>query len=287
MATLVLVHVGDKFPEYINHCISQIRSITKIPVQVLISKKHAEKISSNVELFFLEEIPKSENHKKFESFWQIIETTFPGDRSFWKYTMQRFFYLYDHVLNKSLTDVFHIENDNLIYLDFLENLESFRQKQMWCVMDAKDRCIPSFLYFKDHNILHKLTETCILKTTSGLLDMELLAKFRDMNINDVGLLPIVKDYVDEIDPVFFENVKLFNCLFDVACVGQYVGGVDQHNKHNKDINTEGFINEKSVIKCNKMKFEFRNNKPYLNDIPMVNLHIHSKDLKRWATFTDN
>ena len=120
--------------------------------------------------------------------------------------------------------------------------------------------------------------------------MELLAKFRDMNINDVGLLPIVKDYVDEIDPVFFENVKLFNCLFDAACVGQYVGGVDQHNKHNKhnkDINTEGFINEKSVIKCNKMKFEFRNNKPYLNDIPMVNLHIHSKDLKRWATLTDN
>jgi hypothetical protein len=277
MPTLILVHIGDKFSDYINDCILQIQSVTSISIQVLINKQHAEKISSGVQIFFLEDIPKSENHKKFESMSKL-NSTFRG--GFWKFATQRFFYLYDHVLNKNLTDVFHIENDNLIYMDFLEKLEIFQKKNMWCVMDSQNRCIPSFLYFKNSDILYKLTESCLNNSIKGLTDMESLAIFRHLNKNEVGLLPIVKDYIDIIDPDFFENIIYFNCIFDAACVGQFIGGVDPNNKTG---DTTGFINETSIIKCNKVKIYFRDNKPYLNDVPMANLHIHSKDLKRWTS----
>jgi hypothetical protein len=79
--------------------------------------------------------------------------------------------------------------------------------------------------------------------------------------------------------MFTRHAKEFNCLFDAAAVGQYIGGVDPRNISG---NTIGIINETSVFKCNKAKVQWINNIPHLNNLPLVNLHIHSKDLKRWS-----
>jgi hypothetical protein len=276
MTQLILVHVGDSFPEYINTCIAQINSVTEIPVHVLISDQHVNKIKGCARAFPLHLIPKSEKHQQFER-GSKLDTTFRG--GFWKYAMLRFFYIYDHMMAHSLTDVFHIEYDNLIYVDFTAFLSVFQTRPMWCVMDAPTRCIPSFLYFREADILRRLLDTCLESAAKGTNDMMALAEFRNRN-DEVGTLPIIKDYVERIDTMYSLNTDKFNCLFDGAAIGQYIGGVDPRNIPG---DTRGFINETTVIKCNKMTFEWRNKKPFLNGLPLVNLHIHSKDLTRWAS----
>jgi hypothetical protein len=83
-----------------------------------------------------------------------------------------------------------------------------------------------------------------------------------------------------IKSIFFENAYIFECLFDAAAVGQFIGGIDPRNV---DGDTIGYISEDSVIQCNKINIEWRNKCLFLNGLPLVNLHVHSKDLKRWMT----
>jgi len=274
MPTLILVHIGNHFPGYINDCISKIRSVSQVEIHVLISRIHFDKIEETVALFALEDIHVSSQTQLFEEKSNLDSQ---GRGGFWKYATMRFFYIYDYMTMMKLTDVFHIESDNLIYLDFLDKIEQFREKDMWCVMDSNTRCIPSFLYFKQPAIVSRLLDTCIDHSSRGSNDMSALADFRNNN-SEVGILPICGSYDDPINPMFYENASKFNCIFDAAAVGQYIGGVDPRNDSN---NTIGFINETSVIKCNKANVEWRDKKPYLNGLPLVNLHIHSKDLKRW------
>jgi hypothetical protein len=273
MPTLILVHIGSRFPEYINDCISQLQTITDISVHVLISRSHIDKIKGKVKVFPLEDIKVGEQRKKFEE-TSTLDKAFRG--GFWKYSTLRFFYIFDHMVSQGLRDVFHIENDNLIFVDFLKNIDQFREKSMWCIMDSKERCIPGFLFFRDLRIISNLLNTCIEEASKRKNDMFSLGKFRNDNMGQVGTLPIISSYIDPIDKMFYENVPKFQCLFDGAAVGQYIGGTDSGKK-----DTTGFINETCEFKCNKASIEWRDKKPYLNGMPLVNLHIHSKDLKRW------
>jgi hypothetical protein len=277
MPTLVLVHIGSHFPEYINDCIRQIQHTTNISIHVLIRSEHRDKLVSGIELYPLEDIPISDKRQEFERN-NCLDSTFRN--GFWKYAMMRFFYIYDHVVAQNLDDIFHIENDNLIYVDFMPKLSVFQSKPMWCVMDAKDRCIPSFLYFKNHTILRLLLDTCIECATHRINDMYALSKFKQSQPDLVGTLPIIKDYCDSIHPDFYQHADDFGFLFDAAAVGQYIGGVDPRNDSS---NTIGFINETCVVKCDKVKLEWNDKYLYVNTMPLVNVHIHSKDLKRWSS----
>ena len=272
---LVLVHIGNEFPSYMNDCIAQVNSVSNIPVHVLLERKHLPCLVGQYTAFPLDTLAINNLHKRFEDTTRLDRHMRGG---FWKYATERFFYLYSHIQKEGLTDVFHIENDNLVYTDFTEKLSIFQQKSMWCVLDAEDRCIPSFVYFKNAHILERLLHACVDFSAQGLNDMEILAKFQTENA-DVGCLPIIVNYAESIPLKFYEHADTFGCLFDGACVGQFIGGVDPRNTPG---NTCGFINEKSIIKCDKLTIEWRKT-PFLNSLPLVNLHIHSKDLNRWIS----
>jgi len=278
MPELILVHIGESFPDYLNTCIAQISSVSAIHVHVLVNRCNTERVKGAMTVFPLEMIPKDDLQTQFETQSQLDSSFRAG---FWKYTSLRFFYLYNYVKMAKLTDIFHIEYDNLIYYDIFQNIIPFRSKEMWCVMDAPNRCIPSFLYFKGLSIMERLLTTIIDSSARRMNDMQSLAVFYNKNRGEVGALPIVSVYVDPIDPLYYEHAAAFGHLFDGACIGQYVGGVDPRNQAG---DTVGFINETSVIKCNKMTVVFVDKKPVLNGIPLVNLHIHSKDLVRWISY---
>jgi hypothetical protein len=271
---LILIHIGEEFPMYMNDCIEQINSVSQIPVHVLINQKHIVSLSGNCTAVPLESIPIDELHQEFEDTTRLDPYSRGG---FWKYATKRFFYLYTYMNLHRLTDVFHIEYDNLIYLDFTPKLSVFQQKSMWCVLDAEDRCIPSFVYFKDEVILKRLLRCCIDGSSQGLNDMETLAQFQKEN-SDVGCLPIITNYCEPIPCHYYQHADAFGFLFDGACVGQYIGGVDPRNTPG---DTRGFINEKTIFQCDKAEVEWKEGKPYLNLFPLVNLHIHSKELTRW------
>jgi hypothetical protein len=135
MPTLVLVHIGKSFPEYINHCIAQVCAVTKIDIHVLVDAEHAHKIKGPVEIITLEDIPVSEKRTNFEKV-SMLDSNFRD--GFWKYAMMRFFYIYDHAISKNLTDIFHIENDNIIFVDLGEG-DNYGQIELYfqCVIEDK------------------------------------------------------------------------------------------------------------------------------------------------------
>jgi hypothetical protein len=177
---LILVHIGKTFPEYINTCISQIRAVSNIEIHILISNEHNNKIivKDNVNIIELESIPKSDKHIIFSKISRL-DTSFRS--GFWKYATMRFIYIYDYMFANNLTDVFHIEYDNLIYLDFTKQIDVFRTLPFWCVMDAPTRCIPSFIYMRDISICERLIDKVIDSASKNINDMYALAQFRNDN----------------------------------------------------------------------------------------------------------
>ena len=94
-------------------------------------------------------------------------------------------------------------------------------------------------------------------------------------------IKLIEDWIDSKKET--ENFDKFNCIFDAAAMGQYLGGI---NPKNVTHNTVGFINETCVIKYNQFKFIWITingiKRPFLKTgdsiIQIFNLHIHHKDL---------
>jgi hypothetical protein len=103
-----------------------------------------------------------------------------------------------------------------------------------------------------------------------------------------GLIQNLPIFVsDSSDPVkSFVSNGFQKYIFDAAAIGQYVGGVDPRNI---DGDTRGFVNETCVIKYNdEGEIGWRSyagfTRPFIKlygsgvEIPIFNLHIHSKAL---------
>ena len=227
----------------------------------------------NVDIIAAERIPQTPVHTEFLK-------TCTLQQGFWKSASERFFYIYDYCLWRNMYNILHLENDNLVYADLTKYLPQFLRKPFWAVFDAENRCIPSVVFIRHPKVMDELMALFVESAKHNENDMTTLAKFRQANSEYIGALPIIANYKEPIPARYTEHASLFGALFDGAAVGQYLGGVDTiHNKGNSD----GFINETTVFQCNKTQIEWRNQQPYMNGLPLVNLHIHSKDLQRWSS----
>lgn len=280
---LLLIHIGPTLPPYLFDCVRQIRFFTNVDIHILVQDSHIDTIKKlpfpSIIPVSIESIPISDHHTQF------IKTSRHNPHfreGFWRFTSERFFTLYDYAQSKKLSDIFHIENDNLIFLDFTTKLDLFRKKSIWAVFDHPVRCIPSFMYFKNWVAIKLILDTFLEGAMSGQNDMVSMAKFRTKYPNVVGALPIVtSSYPDAIPSQYYEYADAFGMVFDAAWLGQYIGGVDPRNMIG---DTRGFVNETCIATVDKVKLEWKHDdkglrRLYLNNLPVVNLHIHSKDLQ--------
>ena len=191
--------------------------------------------------------------------------------NFWLNTIKRFFYIEYIIKLYQLENVYHIENDVMIYKTLI--IPSNNDK-LTVVSDNPARVIASIMFIKNIQQISDLNtyiKSTITESTQFINDMELLGNYKNV------------DYFN-IDPDFGET-------YDGACFGQYIGGVDYRNLPEFDtypINKQllikytnglhGFINETSIIKPNNYTITKKNNKYYANNNLLVNLHIHSKQL---------
>jgi hypothetical protein len=197
---------------------------------------------------------------------------------FWHLCSLRLFYLYSYIKKNNLIDIIHLENDVLCY-ENLDNLkDKFIENKVYVPFDCDTRVVPSIIYIPNYIAFEPIIKTY----NFNLNDMENLSKFDE----DIILpLPIFINFNNHKITKLYNN---FNCIFDAAAIGQYLGGVDPNNISG---DTTGFINETCLIKYNNYKFEWIKNKdnllqPYLvvnnNYIQIINLHIHSKNLKKFS-----
>ena len=278
MTTIILVSVGT-FQDYIIDNITQLL-LLDFNVHVITNEKFFNKLhifSNNITKVNADELVLN---KHFDNYSRLDKSWRGG---FWHNTSKRFFLIYEYIKRNNITNVFHIENDVLLY----SKLNYKFDNKLYLVMHSKDKCIPSIIYIPSHDFLEML----IKNYKYHLNDMVNLAYFYNNNKNIIKTFPIIHNTTDM--GIYNENYNQFKSIFDGCAIGQYLGGIDPRNKSG---DTSGFINECTVgekdtpkITFDKYKFKWLKKDtyyfPYIeinnNFIPINNLHIHCKNLKQF------
>jgi hypothetical protein len=207
---------------------------------------------------------------------------------FWFSTTERFFFLQDYIENYNIEDFIHIENDVLIYGKIKDILTVLRSEyKIACVLNDDSRVIPSFLYLRK-----EIKEMCkfICDSNPSWNDMESLAHFR-YHSNNMKTLPVLPAIFNKKELVslngnkalnnseYTNNFDKFNCIFDAAALGQFLGGVDPLH----GMGDRSYINPHTVFQCTEHAVVWKNGCPYFDGIPIFNLHIHNKNLQKWMS----
>lgn len=316
---LIYVHIGNQLPECFLDNIYQTLLVNTNHINIYIVlndeliKDVQTQINSLNDVYFKKSqfniifIRNSliENHlsndNAYKTYIQTIKR-FNVDNfreEFWISTTKRFYYLLAVMQIFYLNDSFHIENDVILY----ENLNAIYKSienigKLNFVKDAPQRVIPSIIFMPNVNELEKL----IIFITDKLQNSNVF-------LNDMVLLAEYPDY--NSFNIFPDNQKCY--LFDGACIGQYIDGVDVKNIPNQPKNTNiykfenptrGFINETCMYKPNTTLFYKKlhvvndiniplnimlgdtnvNNSTITNIIP--NVHVHSKQLYKFSSVFD-
>jgi len=305
---LVFIHIGDELPPYINSCIHQTRLFNASDssvVWMMAKEKELGKIAdcSNLRKIPLESIEPSAEHIYFDKYY-----TNHNLNNFWKYTIERFFYLEELMRAQSLQNVFHIENDNLLYINLKDFLPVFVEnyKGMAVTLDCDYRVIPGFMFVRDSCPLVLLNQCINFMIRHNRNDMQILADFINSVQNDdvIQTLPILLPEYDK--PLrnlagytsmqrqrYINHFDKFQGIFDAAAIGQYMGGISPRNNP-QGHNTIGFINETSVFQPSCLDFKWELNEDGLKIpfarytlqnkwYPVFTLHIHSKDMGQFLS----
>jgi hypothetical protein len=268
------------FQEYILINIEQLIKLNHKNIYVITNRElfiYFNKYISNINLIDVNDLTENYNFD--------LNTTLDKNfrNGFWFLTSLRFFYIYELINKYNLEDVFHLENDVLIYYNFNEIINYINKNFMYIPFDSYKRNIASIIYIPDKKIFKNILDNYNFQIN----DMENFSYIK----NKTGLIQNFPIFIKNINlteeqKFVSENSEIFPFIFDAAAIGQYLGGVDPRNITG---NTEGFVNETCVIKYNNYKFLFKQidniKKPFIiienKEIPIFNLHIHSKNLSKF------
>lgn len=330
--SLVLVHIGCDVPDYLYDCLYQIlivshyktkvfvvlndevigefnRTIGGFNLDVFTDDFHFSNIVQPVPTSILRGVLQEDEH--YTRYNHTLRTKFSGFQDFrdgfWVSTTSRFFYI--HALMKlfCVKDLFHIENDIVMYENFQDILlylqgaiGSGNLDKICMVQDAPGRVIPSVLFFPTSQCLEALTKfiaDCIESSPVFLNDMDILGRYADK-------------YTFPCDPSVVPAPSPLPLIFDGAAIGQYLGGIDPKNidpaqfpklsSHSiRYANpTKGFVNETSTFKPSTCRFVMQPTQldhmrvpiktltmlypnkgtKQLQRFSVANAHIHSKQL---------
>jgi len=210
-----------------------------------------------------------------------------GREKIFIYSFERFFLLYNLIIQKNLENVFFMELDNLIYDNPVRWLHSFSKSEMSYMFFNYDRYASGICYIKSSFILNDFCEYIlyyIKESNKFMTEMQCLSDFYSMNKTRIQLLPIHwKDtkYPKEV----YETFPEYNSLFDAASMGIFIGGLDPH--HTNGVIVTGSKGSWSLVDYTGYSYKWELDSeqrkiPYVFDgtswLRINNLHIHSKQL---------
>ena len=220
----------------------------------------------------------------------VIVPGLKGREGLFIHSFERFFLLNNLMKLHTLSNVFFMELDNLVYEDPRVWLDTMSIKDMAYMFDNINRCSSGIAYIKSTPVLELFLQDCktfITTTTEFITEMTVLYTFWESHKDRVQLLPVY--WTDSSHPSQAnETFPLYNTLFDALPVGCMLGGIDPHH-------TNGVIKKGGRILWsyhNFTQYTYR----WLKDergrlVPSIlnpttsewirinNLHVHSKDLK--------
>jgi hypothetical protein len=272
MVSIVLVCLGN-FQEYIMTNIAQLLHLGHTDIHVITSSSIMHEFEPFASLVTIASADILEDEFQFNARSQLDKQFRSG---FWHYTSARLFVLYAYMKATGLYNVIHLENDVLIYHHC--STIQFEKRAIYMPFDTYSRNIASIMYIPDASILGDVLK--LYDYTKN--DMQNFANKPGL-IENLPICPVMPGMNDEQRWVSSDNPTY---IFDAAAMGQMVGGVDPRNISG---DTRGFVNETCVIKYNDYgTIVWNAGKPYYRlynaiEIPIFNLHIHSKNLHLYTS----
>ena len=283
----VLVALG-KIPEYLNDCIYQIKKTQKKSKIFLLINKDSEYKNKNCKIIFVEKLKKSKEHNLFIKKSRLAKDSYRN--FFWKHSIERLYYI-DNFLNKeNLNNIFHIENDVLLFQDLRLVFNKIKSYNFASVRDGVNRVIGSVIFIKNKRISKKVVQ--ISNKYLNQNDMKILSHLDYKIANSINL-PIGEDLNFIKKSKNYKTIQKIPFIFDAAAIGQYIDGPHRKKLISRIIpgvkslfNTnDGFVNAETNLKIFDWKIKWKNKKPYKKEnnklMPIANLHIHSKNLKKF------
>ena len=314
MPTLILIHIGEQWPHYLEDCIKQARLVNpseSTDIYLAVNKCHTEysltlQQKYKIKTVFLEDLQQTVKHKEFlETIVKMVDLQFR--KLYWQYVFERFFFLEELSIQKTLESIYMIETDNMLYvpLELLQQTESLFTQGMAAPFDRLEEGYPSILFFRNVRSISKFTEYMIQTLRSTYMsDMRILGKYRQEHPEEVFPYPVLPHscntplrkrssytgkYTAEAEETKFLSDPRFLFVFDAIAYGQAVGGIDPRNING--VRSIGFPNESALYTVAEIEFSWCKFKdlwlPLINKCPLVNLHIHSKALSVFLSDSKN
>lgn len=210
---------------------------------------------------------------------------------FWNYSILRLFAVLEYSISNPDKTVIHFESDIAIFPNFPFETLSKLEKPAWMRFnDTHD--VGAIFTVPNANqsqfLLNQLAN--IFSDNPNLTDMTLLNTFARLHPDRVSYLPVAESTREGLirrdiagDPessLITENFHHFNGIFDSASLGMWLLGQDPRNHLGQIIRYRQL--PESYIQPQQVQFGFDEVDNFLyfdNQIPIFNLHVHSKEIK--------
>lgn len=302
---LVFVHIGEEFPPHLSYSLAQARLFNPECSIFLIGYFSAFNEfgdnNSNVIPVPIEFLKKNDHHQKWiKNRREIMNHS---------YSVERFLYLDDFIQQYGLRNVFHIENDVMVYFSLLEKLPVFQKcysNMVATTFDCDTRAVPSFVYVSNPETSSLLSDFIATKGRPDFSDMELLNLFKNAfykkrsdhlptlipaYAHDYPLTNVLNKTARSAEP-YSNHLDQLGMIFDAIALGQFLGGINPLLGESKP----GFLGELSIFLPSFFELWWEKDQqgrfiPYISyrgeTYPIANLHIHSKALELFSSINQN
>ncbi len=307
---IVFVQLGNSIPDCLFTVVRQARYFNpNIPIYLLADKQvfvnRPEFFAQNhVDWIDTAELPLTEEHLNFLKENRINPEISNG---FWLYASERFFTLFDFLCAKELNNVFHLENDSMLYAEVSELLPLFEKVQLAAPFQSHIGCIPCFVFIRNkasmvpliHHMIDEMTNYRGPRPHIQVNDMQTLASFyKKFGANSLLPLPtLMPEYgkyhsrrksafqLDNGTPLRFlwTHAELFpGIIFDAAGLGIFLNGNDPHTSPGHG---PGTVHSRCLFDPRFFTYWWGCDSqgrtiPYLSfkekNYRIINLHFHSK-----------
>lgn len=300
---IVYCFIGP-LPEYAIDTVHQTRLFYNGPIDFIISDTESRYVSILQDRYHVRIVSyQTVQHRGFHECIETHRSKFTiidglvGREKLFIYAFERFFVLYNWMMQQHLENVVFLELDNLIYDDPLQWEEAFASRDMAFMFDNVERCASGICFLRTTEILEKFLNCCIRYiaetdiTANFMTEMQALDAFWKEEPDRVQILPTHWPS-PSVPPDTYDNYHRYKkSIFDAAAIGIYIGGVDPY--HTGGMVVTGLISVWSLINYTGYTFEWKKDEndrliPYVRHedgrwIRINNLHIHSKQLSPYLS----
>jgi len=288
----IFVHIGNEFfPDYVNIALKQCKKWNpNSNIYFICDNKFFSKVYvQDIKLVDINTISCSQIRQNFINTTRLDMSFRHG---FVRYTTERLFVLYDFCIENNITELLHLENDNMVYFSADELQDRFRSVN-GLSSPALSRVENTFGIMYCNN-LSVFMDFLIFLLSNNFNEVEMIlgSKFFLQNNKSCTFLPSIppinEDIPEKDKNIISNEIEKFGGVFDPAQYGQWLGGIDTRNGESAPFI---FSNQHALIPPDRFEYDIskctngfmRYYIKYHNTInyPIYLLHIHSKNLEKF------